>query len=161
MRKIELKTEFTEFDSAGELPVPDQDLVRKARETALSAYAPYSQFRVGAALLLENGKVVTGNNQENAAYPSGLCAERVAAFSASATMPGIVFTAIAISCSSEKKNITEPLSPCGACRQSLSEYENRFGKNIRVILTGVSGKVWVFKSIADLLPLAFDAKKLR
>ena len=160
-KKIEIRAEFLEFDSEHELAKEEQELLEKARKASSTAYAPYSGFCVGAALLLENGKIVTGNNQENAAYPTGLCAERVAAFAASSQFPGIPFKTIAITCSSKKHPVVIPESPCGSCRQSLMEYEILFKKNIRVILCGESGKVWILNSIADLLPLAFNGKNLK
>src|SRR5690554_7087575 len=99
--------------------------MKKAQQAREDAYAPYSRFKVGAALLLDSGEVITGNNQENAAYPSGLCAERVVVFSAGANFPGQTMTALTITIRSESRKIGEPLAPCGACRQSLLEYEQK------------------------------------
>ncbi|MDR2906707.1 MAG: cytidine deaminase, partial [Bacteroidales bacterium] len=113
----------------------------------------YSEFHVGAAVLVENGDIVTGNNQENMAYPSGLCAERVAIFSASALHPKQKFKAIAITAFSKLVATNKPLSPCGACRQAIIEYEIRDEQPIRCILRGSSGPIFVFHSMADLLPL--------
>ncbi|TND02598.1 MAG: cdd [Bacteroidetes bacterium] len=125
MRNFEIVTRVAEYATESELPELSRNLLAEARKAAEKAYAPYSEFHVGAALLLENGTVVTGNNQENAAYPSGLCAERVAVFAAGAQFPDIPAQAIAISCKTPHFSIDTPLSPCGACRQVLAEYESR------------------------------------
>lgn len=155
MKKVEIRSLFDEYDSREELGERENDLIRQAGQAAQRAYAPYSDFKVGAAVLLENGKIVTGNNQENIAFPSGLCAERVAVFAAASLYPDTAIRAIAVVCSSEKIRINEPLSPCGACRQALAEYEVKFSKNIRVILAGEKGKVLVAENIKSLLPLQF------
>jgi cytidine deaminase len=161
MKKQELKITYTEYESENELPIADQLLLQKAREACDLAYAPYSNFHVGAALQLENGIVVTGNNQENVAYPSGLCAERVAIYSAGAHYPNQAVKTIAITCKSKQFKVTEPLSPCGGCRQAMSEYEMRHNSPIRVILAGETGKIRVMNSIEDLLPFMFKAEELK
>ncbi len=161
MIKRELKIAFTEYESAKELDVKEQELLQKAREASEQAYAPYSNFYVGAALLLENGVIVSGNNQENVAYPSGLCAERVAIYAAGAQYPNVAIKTIAITCRSKQFEVNEPLSPCGACRQAMSEYEMRHNQHIRTILAGEKGKVMVMDSIADLLPFMFKAEGLK
>jgi cytidine deaminase len=161
MRQFEVVTKVTEYASADELAESDRNLLLQAREATVRAYAPYSQFRVGAALLLENGVVVTGNNQENVAYPSGLCAERVAIYAAGAQYPGVAVETLAVSCSSDLYAIAEPLSPCGACRQAMAEYETRYGKPIRIILGGLSGPVQIIDSVSSLLPLLFKADQLK
>ena len=161
MKKLELKIAFTEFESEKELSESEQQLLQKAREASDLAYAPYSNFYVGAALLLENGVVVSGNNQENVAYPSGLCAERVAIYAAGAQYPDVAIKTIAITCKSKSFHVAEPLSPCGACRQAMSEYEMRHKSVIRVILAGETGKIRVMDSIADLLPFMFKAEELK
>lgn len=161
MKKLELKIAFTEYDNENELSSSEQDLLQKARKAGSSAYAPYSNFHVGAALLLENGVIVTGNNQENVAYPSGLCAERVAMYYAGAQYPDVAIKTIAITCKSKSFHVGEPLSPCGGCRQAMSEYEMRHKSNIRVILMGETGTIRVVDSIADLLPFMFKAEKLK
>ncbi len=161
MKKIELKIVFTEFDDEKELSAVEQELLQKAREASSMAYAPYSDFHVGAALLLENGIIVSGNNQENAAYPSSLCAERVAIYYAGAHYPDTAIKTIAITCRSKSFHVNEPLSPCGACRQAMSEYEIRHKSNIKVILMGETGKIRVMKSISDLLPFMFKAEELK
>lgn len=161
MKKLELKIAFTEFESEKELSTQEQELLQTARKVSELAYAPYSNFYVGAALLLENGVIVTGNNQENVAYPSGLCAERVAMYYAGAQYPTIAIKTIAITCKSKSFHVGEPLSPCGACRQAMAEYEMRHKSTIRVILMGETGKIRVVDSIADLLPFMFKAEELK
>lgn len=147
---IELKIE--------ELSTEDNHLLQKATDMCKKAYSPYSEFNVGAAVLLENGEIVTGSNQENAAYPSGICAERVAMFKASADYPDTEFSTIAVAASSALINIEKPVSPCGACRQVMKEYENKFKNKIRVILSGEkSGYVYIIESIEDLLPFSFKS----
>ena len=141
------------FDGLEDLNPDDRKLLETATQAAKNAYAPYSKFHVGAAVLLENGDIITGNNQENLAYPSGLCAERVAVFSASATHPNEKMMAIAITAYSENFVTDTPIPPCGACRQVLIEYEIRDKQNIRCILRGSTGQIYVFRSMADLLPL--------
>ena len=161
MNKKELKIEFLEYNSENELSAKEQELLIRARSIADSAYAPYSQFYVGAALLLKNGEIITGNNQENVAYPSGLCAERVAIYAAGAHFPEVAIEAIAVTCKSKTFHVNEPLSPCGACRQAIAEYEMRYKSNIKIILAGETGKIRVVKSISDLLPFMFKAEELK
>jgi cytidine deaminase len=144
---------YDDFERLDDLLSDDQKLLEAATEAAKNAYAPYSKFHVGAAILLENGEIVVGNNQENLAYPSGLCAERVAAFSASALHPNQKMTAIAITAFSDDFTTDSPISPCGACRQALIEYEIRDDQKMRCILRGLSGQIFVFHTIHDLLPL--------
>ena len=155
------KFEYNEYPSKEVLEANDRLLLEKAIEASNSAYAPYSEFRVGAALLLENGEIVIGNNQENAAYPSGLCAERVAMFYASAKFPGVPFKTIAITANSDKVNICSPISPCGACRQVMVEYEVISKNPIRVILAGHTGAVQIIDSVNDLLPFSFGPDELK
>lgn len=155
------KFEYTEFASAELLEANDQKLLSMAIEASKNAYAPYSEFRVGAAVLLENGEIVIGNNQENAAYPSGLCAERVAMFYASAKFPGIPFKAIAITANSDKTEIINPVSPCGGCRQVMVEYEILSKNPIKVILAGKSGPIFIIDSVTDLLPFSFGPNELK
>lgn len=143
------------YDSLDELDTKDRELMNEAVSIRENAYAPYSGFLVGAALLLEDGTVVTGNNQENASYPSGLCAERVAIFHAGANHPGKSIKAIAISVISRKREVEVPAAPCGNCRQAISEYEQRQEDGIRILMMGSKGPVYSCSSIQDLLPLAF------
>jgi len=141
------------FDRLEDLSPEDRKLLEAATQAAKGAYAPYSKFHVGAAVLVENGNIVVGNNQENLAYPSGLCAERVAGFSASALNPNQKIMAIAITAFTNEFVTDKPIPPCGACRQSLIEYEIRDNHPIRCILRGSTGQIYVFHSMVDLLPL--------
>lgn len=155
MKKLSLNIEFTEYNSVEELPAEDQTLVEKAIESTLGAYAPYSNFKVGAALLLDNGEVILGSNQENAAYPSGLCAERVAIFAAGANYPASKIKTIAVTARSDNFIIGEALTPCGGCRQAIAEYEVKQGQPIRIVMAAENGKILVADSIDVLLPLKF------
>jgi cytidine deaminase len=161
MRKRELKIMYAEFANEGELHENDRELLQKARLAADKAYAPYSNFYVGAALLLKNGKIITGNNQENVAYPSGLCAERVAIYAAGASYPDEAIETIAVTCKSNAFEVNEPLSPCGACRQAIAEYETRHNSKIRILLAGEKGIIRMVESISDLLPFMFKAEELK
>ncbi len=161
MIKKDVSVCYFETDDISELPFDEQDLVRVAGMMTRSAYAPYSGFHVGAAVLLENGMIIKGSNQENGAYPSGLCAERVAVFAASANHPGIPVKKIAIFASSEQLSPAEPVSPCGACRQVLLEYEIALKSNIKVLLSNNSGKIRILEKIEDLLPLSFSGDGLK
>jgi len=158
MKKITISIEYLEFDSIAELNEQDRQLMRKAQEAGKTAYAPYSNFSVGAAVLLDNGVVVTGSNQENAAYPTGLCAERVAVFAAASQNPGVTINTIAITAKSSKIKVDSPVTPCGDCRQAISEYEVLYNKPIRFLLMGETGKVLELKSVESLLPLRFEGK---
>jgi cytidine deaminase len=148
---------IAEFDSLEELPARS-DLVKKAMEAAGNAYAPYSEYQVGAAVLLENGKIYTGNNQENAAYPSGLCAERVAIFYAGAQNPDVPVVCIAIAAFTNGKFQEEPVPPCGGCRQVLYEKESQGNIPMEVILYGRK-RIQVLRSAIDLLPIPFIFKE--
>jgi cytidine deaminase len=156
MKEININTSFTVYQSVAELPQDVQLLMEQAIEIRKKAYAPYSKFRVGAALLLDNEKVVLGSNQENAAYPSGLCAERVAIFQSGAIYPEAKIVKMAISAASDTNKTTTPIPPCGACRQSISEYEFKQEYPIEIYFMGESGEVYLSKSISNLLPLIFD-----
>ncbi len=156
MKKIEIKTQITVFESIEELPNSVRGLMDKAIEAKQCAYAPYSKFKVGAAFLLDNGAIVTGNNQENAAYPSGMCAERVAIWRVSSQYPNQKILKLAITASSSSQISKDPVAPCGACRQTLSEYEIRQKDKIEVYFMGEVGKVIKTDSLLDLLPIAFD-----
>lgn len=153
---IHIPVEFYAFD---ELSDADCQLVETAKEMTRHSYSPYSHFSVGAALLLEDGRVFRGCNQENAAYPVGLCAERSAFFAAGAQAPGVPPVAIAIAAYTQGAFTDKPVTPCGSCRQALLEAETRFGQPIRVLLYGTEG-VYVIPSVADLLPLNFDGSEL-
>lgn len=139
-----------------ELTAEEKNLVELARKSTYRSYAPYSKFHVGAAILLSNGETVTGANQENAAYPSGLCAERTTAYYAHANYPDATFKMIAIAARGTDGNPTEkPISPCGACRQALLEYETLAKHNVPVILAG-KDKVYIFRSVNSTLPYSFS-----
>jgi len=161
MKEFTLSCTFSSFESADELPKADLELLNEATEAALKAYAPYSKFRVGAALRLENGKIIRGNNQENVAYPSGLCAERVALFYASATYPNEKVESIAVTANTDEFIIEDPVSPCGSCRQVMAETEKKQNNSIRVIMKGENGKVYVTQNVKSLLPLMFKAEQLK
>ncbi|WP_313808197.1 cytidine deaminase [Flavobacterium sp.] len=156
MKSISVTSTFSVYDAIEELPKEVQDLMIQAVEIRKKAYAPYSRFRVGAALQLDNGKTVLGSNQENAAYPSGLCAERVAIFQSGAIYPEAKILRIAISATGDDKEVAEPIPPCGACRQSIAEYEFRQDMPIEIYFMGAVGKIYKSNSLKDLLPLTFD-----
>ena len=159
-KKLTITTELTVFESLQELPQSIQELMHKAQEARERAHAPYSHFKVGAALALANGEIILGNNQENAAFPSGLCAERVAAYYAGATYPGVSFNALALTVRSLNKIVDTPTPPCGACRQALAEYEVNQKSPITLYFMGETGKVVQSTSVKDLLPLIFDSSYL-
>ena len=161
VKKIQLRAEIDEYNDVSELDVMDARLLEAASRAADTAYAPYSRFNVGAAALLENGVIVIGNNQENVAYPSGLCAERVVMFSVGAHHPDVPVKALAITAKSEEFEIDEPLAPCGACRQVMVETEKKYGQHIKIILRGQRGKVHVISSVNDILPFSFSSDKLK
>jgi cytidine deaminase len=161
MRVVKKQIEFTEYDTIDQLTSEDQSLLKDAIKISHTAYAPYSDFKVGAAILLSNGEVVIGNNQENIAYPSGLCAERVAIFHAGATHPNEPIDTIAIYAESDVMPVDTPISPCGACRQVIMEYRQKQTTPIRVILKPQQGNIWIFECVTDLLPFAFDLKGLK
>ncbi|MEA3446846.1 MAG: cytidine deaminase [Bacteroidota bacterium] len=154
MKQEELHIHYQRYNYQ-EIPKNVNELLEHARDAIKRAYAPYSKFRVGAAVRLENGVIITGNNQENVAYPSGLCAERVALFYANAKYPDIPVVDLLIMAESGDNGITEqPVSPCGSCRQVLQETELRYNKDIRVMLAGKE-EVWIFENGSQLLPLNF------
>jgi cytidine deaminase len=161
MKKVLLNNYYYEYGSQEELDHNDRSLMEEAIKAVEKAYAPYSNYSVGAALLLDNGKVVIGNNQENVAYPSGMCAERVALYYASANYPDVPIKAMAVTVKSKTINVDSPITPCGSCRQVFAEYENRFNNKIRLILKGDTGKVFIAEGIEHLLPLIFKANELK
>ena len=156
MTNKEIRIAYFEYESADQLEQSERELVEAAIEATKGSYAPYSKFNVGAAVRLDNGKIIQGSNQENAAYPSGICAERTAMFYASATYPKNAITAIAISASQEGTLLSKPVSPCGACRQVMAEYQNKGGQPMTIYLVG-SDRIWKFEKVNDLLPLIFDS----
>jgi len=151
---------YKEFDTEEEVDPSDLELLRSARTAAANAYAPYSHFMVGAALRLENGKIITGTNVENAAFPSGICAERNVIANAASNYPGNKPVALAVAAYSEKEHSAEPVSPCGNCRQVIAEEEYRNKKSIRIILGG-KNKIRIIESGGDLLPLQFNSDSLK
>ena len=159
MKTTEIKIIVLEFENIGELSEDDQLLLAEARKITALAYAPYSGFHVGAAVLLANGMIITGNNQENAAYPSGLCAERVALFYANANYPDSAVKVIAISAAKNGVLVNDTVKPCGSCRQALAETEVRYETPIRVILDG-QDSIFVLQGIESLLPLSFSKRAL-
>lgn len=155
LKEQQLIIKYHTYPDFKSLDAPDQALMKLAIEARGNAYAPYSNFQVGAAVALENGEVVLGNNQENASYPSGLCAERVAIFHAGANNPGLTIKAIAITATSKKYVVKEAAAPCGNCRQAIMEYEQKQQSPIRIMLMGEVGEVIVFNSLSTILPFAF------
>lgn len=161
MKKAELTLSYNIFESIDELKPEDKKLLMAAKDAIPHAYAPYSAFKVGAAVLLENGEIITGTNQENVSYPTGLCAERVALFYASSEYPDIPVKTIAITALAGDFSIEYPVTPCGSCRQVMAETENRSGERMRIIMQGDSGHIYEVEGIENLLPLMFHAEKLK
>lgn len=155
-KTIETKVTVYTYD---ELNDEQKMLIDKAREQVTKAYAPYSGFRVGAALMLENGEIFAGSNQENAAYPSGLCAERVAMFYANAQYPDVPVKTLAIAAFTNGKFIETPVTPCGSCRQVLLESESRFNTGIQIFLYGTN-EILMLENVKQLLPLCFEKNSL-
>lgn len=156
MKKIDISGTLTVYENTQELPSILQNLMGEAIKIRKKAYAPYSNFSVGAAILLDNNEIVLGSNQENAAYPSGLCAERVAIFHAGAIFPDAKILHIAISATSNSKPVTSPIPPCGACRQAIAEYEFKQETPIEIYFMGETGEVYKSDSLKNILPLVFD-----
>ena len=156
MSEKRLTIDYEEFASAEEMNAEDRELVAAAIEAQKGSYSPYSNFQVGAALRLANGLIVKGANQENAAYPSGLCAERVAMFWAGANYPDVPMDTLAIAGSDHGVLCESPASPCGACRQVMAEYQKKHGRPMKVILVG-SKRIRKFACVDDLLPFIFDS----
>lgn len=163
MKTQQFISDYTVYDDEKELAAhdaADAELLRQAHEATENSYAPYSKFHVGAAARLANGVIVRGNNIENAAYPSGLCAERVTLFAAQAQYPDVPVEALAVTACSEITEVTEPVAPCGACRQVMVETEQRSGNPMRIICQGHTGPVFVFNGIETLMPFVFLTKFL-
>lgn len=156
MKPLIITSRLEVYESLDEVSENIQDLMHNAIEVRDNAYAPYSSFKVGAALLMDHNKIVLGSNQENASYPSGLCAERTAAYAAGAKYPNNKILKIAISAKSMKHQVVSPVPPCGACRQALLEYEVKQEQPIEIYFMGETGKVIKAESVKDLLPLVFD-----
>ncbi|MDR0431540.1 MAG: cytidine deaminase [Tannerellaceae bacterium] len=157
MRELIIETKIKVFPVDG-MPDEYRKLAKAAQEATRNAYAPYSNFNVGSAVLLDNGEIISGNNQENAAYPSGLCAERVALFAANSQYPDSKVLAIAIAAVAKGEQVNL-ITPCGACRQVLFEVENRYNCPMKVILCGKE-RIYITESASSLLPLSFDGSDL-
>jgi cytidine deaminase len=160
MKEVKIECTLYVFDSLEKTPEDVRNLMHHAIKARLNAYAPYSKFNVGAAILLDNGEIVTGSNQENASYPSGLCAERTAIYYAGAQYPDSKMMSMAITASSQNNPTNSPIPPCGACRQAISEYEVKQEAPIEIYFMGETGKVAKSNSLANLLPLVFDKRVL-
>ena len=158
MNKKSLNIEYLEYDSLAVMNNEDKSLLKEADDNLKNAYAPYSNFKVSAVCQLEDGTTVKGTNQENGAYPSGLCAERVAIFAAKSQFPNKKVAKIVITTA---QTSSTPVSPCGACRQVLIEYEVTQNQPIELIMKSGNSKVWQFKSVHDILPFAFDGEFLK
>ena len=161
MKNKHITVRIEEYDSEGELPSGDRELLEQAKKAAENAYAPYSEFHVGAAVMLKNGKIIKGANQENSAYPSGLCAERVTLFQAKSRFPETLIESLAITANTSIFDLDHPVTPCGACRQVIAEVEGRQNHKIRIIMQGSSGPVYISEGIENLLPLMFKEEKLK
>lgn len=160
MKQVKIETTLTVFENKEELSKDVSMLLNKAFEAREKSYSPYSKFSVGAAILLENGEIITGSNQENASYPSGLCAERTAIYYAGAKYPEVKMLKMAVVAGSKVHKTTSPIPPCGACRQAIAEYEIKQDQPIEIYFMGETGKVIKANSLADLLPLIFDKSAL-
>ena len=156
MTNKEIKITYQEFESLEELNKEDRLLAASAIEATSRSYAPYSNFNVGAAIMFEDGEILQGSNQENAAYPSGLCAERTALFYASSHRPESPIKALAIAAKQNGSLCSTPATPCGACRQVMAQYQTKGGTPMNVLLVGAE-KIWKFDKVDDLLPLIFDS----
>ena len=156
MTSKEIRIVYNEYESLDQRDPRDRELAQAAIEATKSSYAPYSHFNVGAAVRLDNGEIIKGSNQENAAYPSGICAERTAMFYASANYPENAMTAIAITASQNGILCETPATPCGACRQVMAEYQSKGKHPMEILLIG-GKKIWKFGKVDDMLPLIFDS----
>lgn len=156
MKSLIITANLELYESCDELPQDVQDLMDKASDARDCAYAPYSKFKVGAAVLMDNNEIITGSNQENASYPSGLCAERTAMFYAGAKYPDAKFVKMALTAKSMNHRVVTPIPPCGSCRQAIAEYEVKQDSPIEIYFMGETGKVIKSNSLKELLPLVFD-----
>lgn len=161
MNRETISFAFEVYDSVEELSVEDAWLLQEARKVTSQAYAPYSQFKVGAIARLTNGESVTGTNQENASYPVGLCAERVLLSAVSSIYPNVPIETMAISYHNTQGESNRPVTPCGICRQTLAEYQLRLNHPIRLILSGLEGKIYIIPQSNMLLPLSFNSSDLQ
>jgi cytidine deaminase len=160
MKENKFEFQYEVYSDTSELKKEDAELLTKARSVTQHAYAPYSNFFVGAVAKLNNGQTVSGTNQENASYPVGICAERVLLGNAATLYPGVSIDSLAISYDSKEVPSDHPISPCGMCRQALLEYETRTEKPIRLILAGQEGKIYIINTVKFLLPFAFTPEEL-
>lgn len=156
MAEKELRIRYQIFSSLDELSAEDRELAREALEARKGSYAPYSHFNVGAAVRLDTGEIVRGSNQENAAYPSGLCAERTAMFYAGSQYPDSAIRSLAIVGGPEMTVCDQPATPCGACRQVMAQYQAKAGKPMSVLLVGAK-EIWKFEKVDDILPFIFTS----
>jgi len=161
LKKIEFTTRIHEYDSEADLSASDASLLSSAKKALDYSYSPYSRFKVGAALLLENGQIVLGSNQENASFPAGICAERTAIYNAAHQHRNSKITTIAITVLSADFEVQSPIAPCGVCRQVMLESEIQQKQDIRVLLKGSKGKIYTLPNCTSLLPLYFFEKGLK
>lgn len=160
MKEIQVATKLSVYDSLDELSTSEKEYMLQAVEIRKKAYAPYSKFQVGAAVVLDNGVVLQGSNQENAAYPSGLCAERVVIFYAGANYPNNKIEKLFISATPSDRESDTPIPPCGSCRQSIAEYEIKQELSIEIYFMGAKGQIYKSDSLKNLLPFMFDKASL-
>ena len=160
MKEIQIETKLSVFESFEELSQSEKDFMNQAIEIRKKSYAPYSKFQVGAAIVLDNGVVLQGSNQENAAYPSGLCAERVVIFYAGANYPDNKIVKLFISATPSDRDSENPIPPCGSCRQSIAEYEIKQDLPIEIYFMGAKGAIYKSDSLKNLLPFMFDKNNL-
>ncbi|QKJ31007.1 cytidine deaminase [Mucilaginibacter mali] len=160
MTNHEIKIAFEEYSTLAELSKADQNICNEAVRAMANSHSPYSKFRVGAALQLQSGRVVLGSNQENVAYPSGLCAERVALFNWGANHPDDPIQTIAITAHTDNFDIIKPVTPCGSCLQVMAEYEKKQDQQLRIILYCIDGPVWITQGVCSFLPFMFFEDRL-
>ena len=160
MSEFEIKIKVQVFKHLHELKSADEALLNAAKRALNDAYAPYSAFKVAAAVLLDNGEILTGTNQENASFPAGICAEGTVLSAVSAMYPGVTIKKMAITVKNARHTITYPVAPCGICRQRILEYETRFNSDIEIILMGEEGEIYTVGTVKDLLPLCFSKSDL-
>jgi cytidine deaminase len=161
MKIKKITISFEEYDENEKLSPSDSELIDQATMALKGSYAPYSDFHVGAAVLLDNGEIIKGANQENAAYPSSLCAERVALFYANSKYPDATVVSLAITVSTDHFMCNNPVSPCGSCRQVIADTEKKQNRTIKIIMKGEKGNTRIFDGIENLLPVMFHEEKLK
>ena len=156
MKELEVKVTLKVFKDISELKSVDAKLMQAAKDALNNSYSPYSNFKVAAAVLLDNGEILTGTNQENASFPVGICAEGTVLSAVSAVYPGVAVKKLAVTIKSGNHVISRPISPCGICRQRILEYETRFNADIEILMMGEEGEIYTVDSIKSLLPLHFS-----